>query len=192
MLYCTIDTSRVEAEVSDQVSAGAIRTMVENGMRNEQDNATWRCRAVTMDSRNLHRIRIACRDEGEHKTVKQTVEANLVQGARILRDDLYPIRVDSVNRTAVLDETGNIRTGATEALSEENDTQVAKIAWLSNRDIPKAYGSMVVYLNKGSDIQRFLREGFFYAGGESGCTKIFERRDRPKQCYKNCAIVQEF
>lgn len=121
-LYCTIDTSRVEAEVSDQASAGAIRTMVENGMRNEQDNATWRCRAVTMDPRNPHRIRIACRDEDEHKTVKQTVEANLVQGARILRDDLYPIRVDSVNRTAVLDETGNIRTGATEALSEENDT----------------------------------------------------------------------
>ncbi|KAH9203920.1 hypothetical protein DL95DRAFT_499560, partial [Leptodontidium sp. 2 PMI_412] len=27
-LYCTIDTSRVEAEVSNQVSAGAIRTMV--------------------------------------------------------------------------------------------------------------------------------------------------------------------
>ncbi|PVH68196.1 hypothetical protein DL98DRAFT_542586 [Cadophora sp. DSE1049] len=39
-LYCTIDTSRVEAEISNQVSAGAIRTMVEKGMRNEQDNAT--------------------------------------------------------------------------------------------------------------------------------------------------------
>jgi len=120
--------------------------------------------------------------------VKQTVEANLVQGARILRDDLYPIRVDSVNRTAVLDETGNIRTGATEALSEENDTQVAKIAWLSNRDMPKAYRSMLVYLNKTSDAQRFLREGFFYAGGESGCTKMFEHQDRPKQCY-NCQKV---
>jgi len=187
-LYCTIDTSRVEAEVSGQISAGTIRAMVENGMRSKEENATWRCRAVTMDPRNPHRIRIACRDEDEHKTVKQTVEANLVQGARILRDDLYPIRVDSVNRTAVLDETGNIRTGATEALSEENDTQVAKIAWLSNRDIPKAYGSMLVYLNKRSDAQRFLREGFFYAGGESGYTKMFEHRDRPKQCY-NCQEV---
>ena len=187
-LYCTIDTSRVEAEVSGQISAGTIRAMVENGMRSKEENATWRCRAVTMDPRNPHRIRIACRDEDEHKTVKQTVEANLVQGARILRDDLYPIRVDSVNRTAVLDETGNIRTGATEALSEENDTQVAKIAWLSNRDIPKTYGSMLVYLNKRSDAQRFLREGFFYAGGESGYTKMFEHRDRPKQCY-NCQEV---
>lgn len=187
-LYCTIDTSRVEKDASDQVSAGAIRAMVENGMRNEQDNATWRCRAVTMDPKNPHRVRIACRDEAEHKTVKQAVEANLVQGARILRDDLYPIRVDSVNRTAVLDETGNIRTGATEALSKENDTQVAKIAWLSNRAVPKAYGSMVVYLTKVSDARRFLQEGFFYAGGESGYTKAFERRDRPNRCY-NCQEI---
>ncbi|KAH8586401.1 hypothetical protein B0O99DRAFT_695540 [Bisporella sp. PMI_857] len=170
--YCTIDTSRVEAEASDQVSAGAIRTMVENRMRNERDNATWRCRAVTMDPKNPHRIRIACRDEAEHKTVKQAVEANLIRGARILRDDLYPIRVDSVNRTAVLDETGNIRTGAIEALSEENDTQVAKIAWLSNRSVPKAYGSMVVYLTKVSDARRFLQEGFFYAGGNRDTPKL--------------------
>jgi hypothetical protein len=126
-LYCIIDTSRVGAEVSDKASAGAIRTIVEKSMRNKQDNAIWRCRAVTIDPKNPHRVRIACRDEAEHKTVKQAVEANLVQRVRILRDDLYPIRVDSVNRTAMLDETGNIRTGAIEALGEENDTQVAKI-----------------------------------------------------------------
>src|SRR4051794_28599075 len=106
--------------------------MIENGIYNEQDNAAWRCRAVTLDPKNPHRVRIACKDEAEHKAVKQAVEANQVKGARIFRDDLYPIRVGSVNRTAVLDETGKIRTGATEALSEENNTQVAKIAWLSN------------------------------------------------------------
>jgi hypothetical protein len=41
-LYCTIDTSRAEAEGSDQISTRAIWTMVENGMRNEQANFTWR------------------------------------------------------------------------------------------------------------------------------------------------------
>ncbi len=187
-LYCTIDTSRVEGEASDQVSAGAIRTMVETGVRTEQDKPSWRCRAVTKSPKNPHRIRIACRDEEEHKTVKRVVEAKLVPGARILRDDLFPIRVDGVNRTAVLDETGNIRAGATEAFGKENDTQVAKIAWLSNRDIPKAYGSMVVYLTRGPDARRFLQEGFFYAGGESGFTKAFERRERPNQCF-NCQEI---
>ena len=157
-------------------------------MRNESDAATWRCRAVTIDPKNPQRVRIACRDEAEHKMVKQTVEANLVQGARVLRDDLYPIRVDSVKRTAVLDEMGNIQTGAIETLGQENDTRVAKIAWLSNKAIPKAYGSMVVYLNKASDVRRFLQDGFFHAGGESGYTKAFERRDRPNRCY-NCQEI---
>ncbi len=108
------------------------------------------------------------------------MEAKLARGARILRDDLYPIRVDSVNRMAILDEKGGIRAGATEALGKENDTQVAKAAWLSDKDNSKAYGSMVVYLSKRADVQRFLREGFFYAGGESGYTKAFERRERPQ------------
>ncbi|RYP06830.1 hypothetical protein DL765_009343 [Monosporascus sp. GIB2] len=189
-LYCTIDTPRVENEASDQISAGGIRTMVENGVRTEQDNASWRCRAVTKNPRNPHRISIACRDETEHARVKRVVEANLAQGVRILRDDLYPIRVDSVNRTAILDETGSIRPGAAENLGKENDTQIAKIAWLSNWDVPKAYGSMVVYLSKGFDARRLLREGFFYAGGESGYTKVFERRERPKQCY-NCQEITD-
>ena len=72
----------------------------------------------------------------------------------------YPIRVDSVNRTVVLNEAGDIQTRAAKALGKENDTEIAKIAWLSNRDVPKAYGSMVVYLSKPSDAQRFLQEGF--------------------------------
>ncbi len=57
-LYCTIDTSRVEGEASDQVSAGAIRTMVETGVRTEQGKPSWRCRAVTKSPKNPHRIRL--------------------------------------------------------------------------------------------------------------------------------------
>jgi len=175
-LYCTIDTSGVASEDTDKISAGAIRTAVENEIRTTTDQTNWRCRAVTKDARNSHRIRIACRDEAEHNTVKQAMEAKLMSGARILRDELFPIRVDNVNCTAALDETGNIWTGATEAFAKENDTQIAKIAWLSNRDVPKAYGLMVVYLNKGSDAHCLFREGFFYARGESGYTKMFKRR----------------
>ena len=189
-LYCTIDTSRVRDEDADKASAAAIRTSVEKEYRNTNEQEKWRCRAVTKDVKNPHRIRIACRDEAEHKAVKQVVEARLVPGARLLRDDIYPIRVDSVNRTAVLDETGNVRAGAAEAFSQENETQVVKVAWLSNREVAKAYGSMVVYLNKGSEARRFLSEGFFYAGGESGYTRPFERRERPKQCF-NCQEITE-
>lgn len=146
VLYCTVDVSRTEGGVDDRPSAGTIRSMVESGVRSELDNPSWRCRAVTKDPKNPHRIRITCRDDSEHEVVKRIAEAKLSRGARILRDDLYPISVDNINRTAVLDEIDEVRSGAAEAFSQENDTQVAKVAWLSRRDTPKAYCLMVVCL----------------------------------------------
>ncbi|RKK24129.1 hypothetical protein BFJ67_g16781 [Fusarium oxysporum f. sp. cepae] len=187
VLYCTIDVSRL-GEDEARLSAGTIRATVENEVRSELDNPTWRCRAVTKDPKNPHYVRITCRNESEHEIVKRVAETKLAPGARILRDGLYPIRVDNVNRIAVLDERNEVRAETTEMLGRENDTEVAKIAWLSKRDIPKAYGSMVVYLKKRSEARRFINEGFFVAGGESGTTKAFERRDRPKQCY-NCQQI---
>ncbi|KAG7001224.1 Retrovirus-related Pol polyprotein from type-1 retrotransposable element R1 [Fusarium oxysporum f. sp. conglutinans] len=188
VLYCTIDVSRLEEDEA-RLSAGTIRTTVENEVRSELDNPTWRCRSVTSDPKNPHRIRITCRDESEHEIVKRIAETKLAPGPRILRDDLYPIRVDNVSRIAVLNERNEVRTEVTEMLGRENDTEVGKIAWLSKRDVPKAYDSMVVYLKKRSEARRFINEGFFVAGGESGTTKAFERRDRPKQYAHKKAIT---
>ncbi|KAF6525889.1 hypothetical protein HZS61_011684 [Fusarium oxysporum f. sp. conglutinans] len=129
MLYCTIDVSRLEEDEA-RLSAGTIRATVENEVRSELDNPTWRCRAVTKDPKNPHRIRITCRDESEHEIVKRVAEVKLAPGARILRDDLYPIRVDNVSRIAVLDEKNEVRVEITETLGRENDTEVAKVAWL--------------------------------------------------------------
>ena len=103
-------------------------------------------------------------------------------------DELYPIKVDNISRLAVLDDKGEIQAGAAEALSQENDAIVAKIAWLSKKEVPKAYGSMVVYITKGSDVRQLLDEGFFYAGEESGYTRIFEHRTHPEQYY-NCQKI---
>jgi hypothetical protein len=116
-----------------------------------------------LQTKNASRIKIACRDETELHMVKQAVETKIALGARVLRDELYPIKVDN----------GEIRTGAAEALGQENETTVAKMAWLSKKHVPKAYGSMVVYLTKGSDARRLLREGFFHVAGESGYAGVF-------------------
>ena len=187
-LYCTIDTSRVADEDTNKTTAGAIRAIVEKEIRATEAHANWRCQAVTRDMKNEKRIRIACRDEGEHQMIKQVAETKIATGIRVLRDELYPIKVDSVNRLTILDDKGEIRSGLAETLSRENETTVAKIAWLSKRDVPKAYGSMAVYVTKGSDASRLLAEGFFHVGGESGTTSIFERRPRPDQCY-NCQEI---
>ncbi len=182
-LYCTIDISRAGDE-DDGASAGTIRAAVEREIRSVEQGKHWRCRAVTVDQRNQNRIRIACRNEAEHELVKRAAE-KIGAGTRVLRDELYPVKVDNVKRTAVLDERDEIRAGTTEAFSAENETTVAKISWLSKKDVPKAYGSMVVYVTKASDARRLITEGFFHAGGESGTTSAFEHRSRPEQCY-NC------
>ncbi|KAJ6009017.1 hypothetical protein N7522_004033 [Penicillium canescens] len=143
-LYCTVDTSKMTESESEKASAGSIRATVETEIRKMDDHTHWRCRAVTVSPRDTNRIRIACRDEAEHQLVKKVAEAKIGAGARVLRDELYPIKVDSVKRTAVLDENHEILTGASAALSEENEATVAKIAWLSRKESGKAYGSMVL------------------------------------------------
>lgn len=182
-LYCTIDISRVnENEIETQ--PGTIRQTIEREMRTTREHEGWRCLAVNKDPRNSARVRIACRNETELQQVKEVAQRTVVAGARVLRDQLYPIKVDNANRTAILDHEGNLRPGVIEMLGNENDVKVAKVAWLSNRNRAKAYGSMVVYLTSGNDVTRLLQGQYFHVAGESAYTNVFEQRARPKQCYK--------
>lgn len=187
-LHCTIDASRVTEQDMDKISPRTVRATVEKEMRTCEGQNSWRCWAVTRDAKNASRVKIACRDETELHMVKQVAETKIAPGIRVLRDELYPVKVDNVSRLAILDANGNVQTGAAEALSQENETTVAKIGWLSNKTVAKAYGSMVVYLTKGSDAGRFLREGYFHVAGESGYARVFERRPRPEQCF-NCQAL---
>ena len=100
-----------------------------------------------------------------------------------MRDQLYPVKVDNANRTAVLDEEGKVLPGAAEALGAENNVNIAKISWLSNRESGKAYGSMVIYVTKGSDAKRLLDGHYFDLAVESAYTNVFEPRVSPVQCY---------
>ncbi|OHE90412.1 hypothetical protein CORC01_14289 [Colletotrichum orchidophilum] len=168
-LFCTADTSRVE-DGGDKPNAGRVWAAVEKEMRATGGHGSWP--AV-----------IICRDEAEHKLVKNIPEKSFGPGTRVLRDELYPVKVDNVKRTEVLNEKCNVRAEAVEARSRENDTTAAKISWLSKKDMPKAYGSMVVFVTKASDARRLISEGSFHVGGESGTTMAFERRPRPQQCY---------
>jgi hypothetical protein len=121
--------------------------------------------------------------------IKDIAEKKLPQGVRVLRDEYYPVKIDGVSRSAVLDEHGKELPGLCEALSSENATEVTKATWLSDR-FRKEHGSVVVYLRKAAEAAKFLREGYFYAGGLSGSTSVFKRQHRPNQCY-NCQEVTD-
>jgi len=182
---CTLDTSGMEIGSPEKGNPGAIRALIEKGMREAEGQENWRCRAVVKDARNEDRIRIRCKDEEELQRVKATLEKGIPPGARVLRDQLYPVKVDNANRTAVLDERGDILPGAEEALGKENSVKIAKIIWLSKKENGKAYGSMAVYVTKGSDATKLLNNVYFDIAGESATTEPFEYRERPKQCF-NC------
>jgi hypothetical protein len=183
-LYCTIDTSRVGEEDKNKANPGAIRKAIEDEMRTGEGQEKWRCAAVIRDARNTERIRVACRDEAELQRVKEAAKKTAAEGARVLRDQLYPVKVDNANRTAVLDHDGKVLPGAAEVLGKENEVSIGKIAWLSRRDSGKVYGSMVVYVTKRSDAARLLQDQYFHVAGESGCTGVFEPRYSAKQCFK--------
>jgi hypothetical protein len=183
-LYCTIDTSRVEEQEKSRVQPGAIRKAIEEEIRTMEGQEHWRCVAVMKDARNHDRIRVTCRNETELQRVKKAAEKTVMIGARVLRDQLYPVKVDNANRIAILDQDGKPLPGITEALGKENDVHIAKIAWLSRKDTGKAYGSMVVYVTNSSEATRLLQGQYFHVAGESAYTRAFEPRYGPLQCYR--------
>ena len=164
-LFCTIDFSRAEGgeEAADAVS---VRRKIEEEVRKGEDK-TFKCRAVTKSFRTKERLRILCRSEAELDIVKQAATATAVEGARVLRDQLYPVKINNVRTDAILQPNGVVKEDALAALNDSNGTQLAKLSWLSSRHARKAYGSMVVFFIKGSEATRFLRDGFLTVGGES-------------------------
>jgi hypothetical protein len=146
-------------------------------VRTRKKDERWRCAAVMRGARNANIIKVICRDEAE-------LGADM-PGAKILRERLYPVKVNGANRSAVLDSNDNLLSGASEALGQENEVTIAKMNWLSDKGNGKAYGSMVVYVTKESDARRLLEDKYFHLGGESARTSVFEPRAGVVQCY-NC------
>ncbi|ODA77568.1 hypothetical protein RJ55_07197 [Drechmeria coniospora] len=120
--------------------------------------------------------------------VKEAAQKTAVEGSRVMRDQLYPVRADNANSTAILDADGSVLPGAIEALSAENRLTLGKISWLSKRESGKAYGSMVVYVTEKRDAERLLEGYYFDLAGEAATTYVFEPRPGPIQCF-NCQEI---
>ena len=183
-LYCTVDVSNVGEADRDNASASKIRQDIEKEMRDGDEGRGWRCVAVTRDPRNTARVRITCRDASELALVKEAAEKTKAAGSRVLRDQWYPVKVDNACRMAVLEENGELRTGAVEMLEKENEVSIAKVSWLSRKDLPKAYWSMVVYVTKRADAAKLLEGQYFNVDGDSAFTRVFEPRRGPMQCFR--------
>jgi hypothetical protein len=99
---------------------------------------------------------VACRSEAESIRVKEAVKKTSQPGTRMLRDQTYPVKVDNTNRIAILDIAGDLQPGVVEILEKENDIKIAKLVWLSKKDLGKAYRSMAVYVSKSKEVTNLL------------------------------------
>ena len=187
-LFCTVDTSRTDKSQITETTTGKIRERIEAAVQQERKDATWKCKAVYKVHNQEGRCRIFCRNEKELEQVKQAAEKTMLNGGRVLRDQLYPIKVDGACARHVITPDGKIREDARTELEAENNVQIGKIVWLSGRHSGKEYGSMAIFVTRGEDAVRLLREGFFNVGGESGSVQVFEARKGPLRCY-NCHEV---
>ena len=77
-------------------------------MRTQEDHTHWRCTAVVRDARSAKHIKIACRDGNELLKVKKSASKALSSEFMTLRDQMFPIKVDNTNQTAVLDQEGQL------------------------------------------------------------------------------------
>ena len=181
-IFCTVETAE-EGEAREKLPT-LVRQGVETAVRAETKDQAWKCMAVIRDARNHKRIRVMCRTEEELAVVKRAAEKAKPDGARALRDQLHPVKMDNVVTRAILTSSGSIRDDAVTNIEAENGVKIAKIAWLSSRVEIKEYGSMAVYFTKEENAAEALQNGFFTVAGESALTRPFLPRIGPQRCYK--------
>jgi hypothetical protein len=97
-LYCTVETSRVGEEDQSRAQPGVIRQTIEKEIRGSEGHAKWRRVAVINDARNIERIKVRRRDEAEVQLVKEAAQKTAATSARVLRDQLYPVKIDNASR----------------------------------------------------------------------------------------------
>ncbi len=92
--------------------------------------------AMSKDNRQDHRYFLFVATQVEENLLRIHTDEWLLKalpGARIQATTFYPIRVNSVNASAVLDSsTGRILDNAAKGMSEENESlMIGRIGWLS-------------------------------------------------------------
>ena len=92
----------------------------------------------------------------------------------MLRDQLYLVKIDNANWTAVLNQEGKIQNKAAKVLGKENNIYIAQIEWLSKKDTEKVYRLIVIYITKSSEAARLLRDQYFYIIGESAYIRTYK------------------
>ena len=77
--------------------------------------------------RQAGRVIVRARNEDELHRIKEAALKIAPGGTTVLRDQLYPLKVDNVSRLAVLNRDGSLQTSIAKRLRKENNTSITKV-----------------------------------------------------------------
>lgn len=105
-LYYPVDTTRIEEDEKCKASLGAVREATEKEMPAEGQDLQ-RCVALTRIYGTLS-VFESSRNETKRVQVKDVAQETSPPRMLALRDHLCGVKVDNVNRTAILDEISKL------------------------------------------------------------------------------------
>lgn len=186
--YCTINMFWANVTEKTKVNLITVREVIKKEIYKQQGKENWRCITVMRNIKNHNHIWIMSKDVQKTKIIKKAAEKIIMSGSRVLRDQLYLIKVDNVYKDNVLSAEGLLLLRIIESLRKKNEASVAKMTWINRKNNSKVYRFMIVYLHRDSDVNRLLQEDYFHVNDKLKFINVFERCSKPDQCY-NCQSI---
>ncbi|EED14433.1 hypothetical protein TSTA_106410 [Talaromyces stipitatus ATCC 10500] len=112
ILHRTIDMSRVRDEDKAKLKIAEVRQLLEKDMRSKEEKMNWRCAVMVKHAKNADQVKVISRDKIEVQLVTEAAQKIAILGIRALRDQIYSVKVDNANRTAVLETDGKHPAGS--------------------------------------------------------------------------------
>ncbi|EKG12715.1 hypothetical protein MPH_10155, partial [Macrophomina phaseolina MS6] len=137
-----IELDLSEANI-DTTKPGDIRARFQRALESQEATKNVKCCGLTRNASDMAKVRLLFRSKDDEETVRSNSGwlDTAFRGARMRGRQWYPVKVDSVNNTAVFNEkrTG-LRADACEMMSKENEVEIVHARWLS-KPSDRPYGS---------------------------------------------------
>jgi hypothetical protein len=167
---------------------GKIRKRIEDALTTHETTKDLKCTGISRNPRNPTKFKIFFGNKQHARTAQQdhTWLHNIIPEAKFQSEKWYPVRVDSVNKSAVFHNPSStvIKDETMRQLEAENGITIKRIHWLSKPDLDKTHGSMAVYLANSEEAERVLHKGLMDIDGEASYVRPYMKQSGLIRCFK--------
>jgi hypothetical protein len=182
-----IDISGMTDPSFDTSNATEVRSRVRRAFDKHPMTKEIKWLGVDIASTELARFRVCLRTQKEADTARIHCEwlQSDFQGARMLGEQWYPIRVDKVKIHSIYnDSTARFNDDACASIGGENGITVKKIRFLRRPSPDQTHCSIVIHLASKNDAERMIDQNYMEFNGRVAYTRVFESIPTPRRCFK--------